>query len=312
MVHCFVVWISKIYFKQCFYFLSLYPTTEPKAWKHCKETPYSSKVLIRSEIQKNISKNTCTFFSSTLKHRRNQVSVLRPEFWLCQGSPFENIDVQMLVWLPLEEEDAHNWTSAIHMISYALAMFMRCPASEPLPVCLHWRMVKFTVRKLQQEVVLALPTETLYVGLRVPHRATDEGKQAAWKVCPFCMQQVNWSFHGTWTHPQNSSRERYAVETCRDSTEKSISFLMVSPRENKPCLANSRNVNQYCSLTGQAASWEANQTTFLCSHLQWHKVVLLLAEHDIWNCSAEAVDPFCVVKIDVQKTWDGTVCKLRW
>lgn len=82
---------------------------------------------------------------------------------------------------------------------------------------------------------------------------------------------------------------------------------MVPHRGNKPCLANSGNVNQCCSLTGQVASWEANQPHPSGSHLQWHKVVLYLAEHDTWNCLAEAVGLLCVVKIDAQKTWNGRV-----
>lgn len=156
------------------------------------------------------------------------------------------------------------------MVCYALAAFMGCLPSEPLPVCLHWRMVKVHEQvaagagaaERQRGQCWLCPQRLSVSGWEfLLHSATSEGKQAGWKVCPFCMQQVDCSFHGTWTHPQNWQPGRSAVETCRDNREKSILYLMVPHRGNKPCLTNSRNVNQCYSLTGQVASWEANHVS---------------------------------------------------
>lgn len=95
-------------------------------------------------------------FSSTLKHKfgRNQVSVLRPEFWLCQGYPFENTDVKKrLAWLlqkkkMLTIEHQHfTWFVMPWLCSWGVY-----PVNPFLCVCIGgwWKYMK----KLQQELVL--------------------------------------------------------------------------------------------------------------------------------------------------------------
>lgn len=235
-----------------------------------KKNPYIGVVLIRSEIQKNIyPRRPLPFFPLLWNTGLEEIKLV---CWDLNSDSVKVLPLKTLTfkcgWLGCPQKKKMLTTEHLHFTWFLMPWLCSwgVHSVNPLPcVCTGgWWRSRYSEKAAAGTGVAegqrrrCLPTETLYVGVSVPHSAASEGKQVSWKVCPFCMQEVYRIFHGTWTHPQNSSPERSAVETCRDNRTKSISFLMVPHRGNKPCLTNSRNANQYCSVTGQVASWEAN------------------------------------------------------